>query len=102
MNALLTSLLVCVALGTTTGYWLADEDNQQIDYSDDDDIQNLVDIYKRASNTHTRNLCIPWRAPCTLDDVLLNKYSFLKCCNDGACKCSLWGNNCRCEARLGR
>ncbi|GFO06269.1 hypothetical protein PoB_003277400 [Plakobranchus ocellatus] len=47
-----------------------------------------------------RDLCIPWRSPCTSDEELKRKYSFLKCCNNMVCKCSFWGSNCRCNTRL--
>ncbi|CAG5126815.1 unnamed protein product [Candidula unifasciata] len=33
-----------------------------------------------------RHCCLPWRAPCTLDESLVRKYSFLQCCNNGACR----------------
>ncbi|CAG5135951.1 unnamed protein product, partial [Candidula unifasciata] len=73
-------------------------------YNDDDDVSDLLETFKRtvSSMPQTRKLCIPWRSPCTHDAALISKYNFLKCCNDGACKCNLWGNNCRCEATLGR
>ncbi|RUS74856.1 hypothetical protein EGW08_017380 [Elysia chlorotica] len=47
-----------------------------------------------------RDLCIPWRSPCTNDEDLKRKYSFLKCCDNMSCKCSFWGSNCKCTARL--
>ncbi|BFZ10233.1 hypothetical protein BsWGS_13272 [Bradybaena similaris] len=104
MNALLKSLLLFVVLGVAASYWLADEDVDDVPlgYSDEDDANDLLAVFKRAASSRISNHCIPWRAPCTLDDALIQKYSFLRCCNSGACRCNLWGNNCRCEATLGR
>uniref|UniRef100_A0A0B7BGI4 EGF-like domain-containing protein n=1 Tax=Arion vulgaris TaxID=1028688 RepID=A0A0B7BGI4_9EUPU len=107
MNILLKSMLVCTVLAvSSTADFLGDEgfDEVQPGYNEDDNTGDLLEVFKRAvrSSSHNRNLCIPWRAPCTLDDTLISKYSFLRCCNQGACRCNLWGNNCRCEATLGR
>lgn len=104
MNVLLKSLLVFTVLGISTAYWTDEIDDVDAGYSDDDDdSSDLLQAFKRAMGSpQARKLCIPWRAPCTHDDALLAKYTFLRCCNSGACKCNLWGNNCRCEATLGR
>ncbi|KAK3778055.1 hypothetical protein RRG08_030501 [Elysia crispata] len=52
-------------------------------------------------SSESRDLCIPWRSPCTNDEALKRKYDFLRCCDNMACKCSFWGSNCKCHARLG-
>uniref|UniRef100_A0A0B7BUF6 EGF-like domain-containing protein n=1 Tax=Arion vulgaris TaxID=1028688 RepID=A0A0B7BUF6_9EUPU len=98
-------LLFCVLLGITSAYYVADNDRLEgpAGYGEDDDVNDVMDAFKRTvfSIHPSRKLCIPWRSPCTHDAALISKYNFLKCCNEGACKCNLWGNNCRCEATLG-
>ncbi|KAK0045510.1 hypothetical protein Bpfe_024996, partial [Biomphalaria pfeifferi] len=71
-------------------------------YFDDDQETDYSSSYKRSvSGSSTKNLCIPWRSPCTHDSKLLEKYDFLRCCGRNTCRCTLWGNNCRCESRIG-
>ncbi|CAL1547623.1 unnamed protein product [Lymnaea stagnalis] len=55
--------------------------------SDDDDDNDLLAYYKRSSaDIANANLCIPWRAPCTQDQVLVDKYKFLRCCGRNSCR----------------
>ncbi|XP_059165834.1 U8-agatoxin-Ao1a-like [Physella acuta] len=103
MNTTVLSLFFCAVLGLTAAYYMGDASNFN-GYSDDDDddIETYFPNKRSAAELAGRNLCLPYRAPCTLDSALLKKYPFLKCCNDVSCRCTIWGNNCRCEATLGR
>lgn len=90
MRNLAVFLLLVVLVGFSAAYYMYD------DYNEEDGNQ----MHKRGSNLN--DLCIPWRAPCPSDSAMAKKYPFLKCCDGMTCRCTLWGNNCKCESRLGR
>ncbi|CAG5129617.1 unnamed protein product [Candidula unifasciata] len=100
INALLKFLLLCVVFTATYSVVEGDVEDVPLEYKGDQDTFSLSAVFKRAAKTPKPVYCLPWRAPCTLDDALIRKYPFLNCCNSGACKCNLFGNNCRCEATL--
>lgn len=100
MRNLAVFMLLLAVVGLSAAYWIDGSFANQ--YYDDDDSAGYLKEFKRRGLSHSKDLCIPWRSPCPSDASLSKQYSFLRCCGGGSCKCTFWGNNCKCEARMGR
>ncbi|XP_025098946.1 uncharacterized protein LOC112566798 [Pomacea canaliculata] len=96
MRNLAVILFVLAVVGLSAAYWI---DGMYVNQYDDD--ADYINEDKRRGRSNNRELCIPWRSSCPSDSSLVKKYSFLKCCDNLACRCTLWGNNCKCESTLG-
>ncbi|KAL8611468.1 hypothetical protein ACOMHN_014523 [Nucella lapillus] len=100
MKNLAVFLFLVVMVGISSAYWIDGLYGNQ--FYDDEEAARMFSEHKRRDLSNSRDLCIPWRAPCPSDAQLSKQYSFLRCCGGLACKCTFWGNNCKCESRLGR
>ncbi|XP_076466275.1 uncharacterized protein LOC143297728 [Babylonia areolata] len=100
MKNLAVFLLLVVMVGLSAAYWIDGLYGNQL--YDDEEAARMFSEHKRRDLTKSQDLCIPWRAPCPSDAKLSERYHFLRCCSGLSCRCTLWGNNCKCESRLGR
>ncbi|XP_067674373.1 uncharacterized protein [Haliotis asinina] len=91
-----TVIVLFTIVGASMAYFI---DDQYDGWSNGEEGANTIDAVKRRGG---RNLCLPWRAPCPADKAFLHKYPFLRCCGGMSCVCTIWGNNCKCENKLGK